>query len=482
MPWAHNDERPEQQIRDNGIGRTLITGTAGWAPAGQQRVGKMQADVNPGDGSEADAADGATPEEATSETGAAHESAQGDRSPGSGSALEHSRASMLADYDRYARPLLNQTQALRPLFESASRLMQQAQSAESFARWTERLDETIRRLHVPLSPPAEFAMANLMAANLRGFDQLAGASERHTTYAATARWAERLFSNSALASWRISLEANAHLEQLSKSLAAAIRYSTIWEELLRVGRVQAAFTDWVVQQDATSRLLGEVSNVPLARWRDYLDGLAPELSVGQLRASGLSGYTTLGIISADVLISGAEDADLVDASVSRIETDVLHPWEEARLELARDLYARLGAIDSSVPALLDGAWDDLKRNGPAAVEKVAHCIVEVLDRTLRAAAPDDAVREWHAREGRSEKEWEGQDRPPRSLRVRFLAQRLGGERGVAVAEYESLIQLRKRLTERLQAVKHASQGDLVAVRNLLLGTEYLLTMLFVSGD
>ncbi len=127
-------------------------------------------------------------------------------------------------------------------------------------------------------------------------------------------------------------------------------------------------------------------------------------------------------------------------------------------------------------------WDDPQRNGPAAVEKAVHCIVEVLDRTLRAAAPDDAVREWHARERRPAQEWEGQDRPPRGLRVGFLAHQIGGERGVAVAEYESLVQLRKRLTERLQAVKHASQGDLLAVRNLLLGTEYLLTMLFVSGE
>jgi hypothetical protein len=161
---------------------------------------------------------------------------------------------------------------------------------------------------------------------------------------------------------------------------------------------------------------------------------------------------------------------------------VLLPWEEGRLKLGRDLRDRLGAIDSSVPELLAGAWDDLERNGPAAVEKAAHCITEVLDRTLRAAAPDAEVREWHSQAGRPAAEWEDRERPPHSLRVKFLAQRLGGERTVVVAQFDSLATLHKTLRSRLQAIKHASAGDLTTVRSLLLVTEDLLALLFLSND
>lgn len=141
---------------------------------------------------------------------------------------------------------------------------------------------------------------------------------------------------------------------------------------------------------------------------------------------------------------------------------------------------RLGGIDPSVPELLAGAWDDLERNGPAAVEKASHCVIEVMDRTLRAAAPDAEVREWHRQSGRPKSEWEDQERPPHALRIKFLAQGLGGARTVAVAQFDSLTSLHTALRSRLQASKHASRGDLATVRSLLVCAEALLTLLFLS--
>jgi hypothetical protein len=128
-------------------------------------------------------------------------------------------------------------------------------------------------------------------------------------------------------------------------------------------------------------------------------------------------------------------------------------------------------IDPDVPQFLRGAWDDLERDGPAAASKAAHCIVETLDHTLRAAAPEDAVRARHAASGRSSKEWEGQGKPPRSLRVKFLAQRAGDASKVAIQQYESLATLVSPLHGRLQGVKHASAGDVALVRNLLWTTK-----------
>jgi hypothetical protein len=87
----------------------------------------------------------------------------------------------------------------------------------------------------------------------------------------------------------------------------------------------------------------------------------------------------------------------VQTTVAQVELTVLVASEPGRLQAARELYARLGWIDPTVPDLLEGAWEDIERNGPSAASKAAHYIVEVLDRTLRATAPDDAVREWRSR-------------------------------------------------------------------------------------
>src|SRR5262249_2227497 len=154
------------------------------------------------------------------------------------------------------------------------------------------------------------------------------------------------------------------------------------------------------QQDATSRLLGELGGKPLAQWRDFIGTLPLEPAPWQLRASVLSGYSGLGILGADLLTSGASDAGLVEAGSARIEADVLEPWEEGPLDVGRALRKRLGEIDPSVPELLEGAWHELKWPSPAAVSKAANCVIEVLDRTLRAAAPEAAVREWHRHSGR----------------------------------------------------------------------------------
>jgi hypothetical protein len=72
--------------------------------------------------------------------------------------------------------------------------------------------------------------------------------------------------------------------------------------------------------------------------------------------------------------------------------------------------------------------DDLERDGPAAASKAAHCAVEALDRTLRAAAPDDAVLSWHATTGRPASELTDRRLPTRALRVRFLASQTGERR------------------------------------------------------
>lgn len=152
----------------------------------------------------------------------------------------------------------------------------------------------------------------------------------------------------------------------------------------------------------------------------------------------------------------------------------------ARQKVTADLYAVLERIDPKIPELLNGAWDDIARNGPAAVEKTANCAVEAMDRALRKAAPDDAVHAWHTGTKRSAKEWEGRDRPPHALRVRYLFRDLAGPRDLVVAQADAFATVVKRLRSRLEAAKHASQAELVAVQALLTQAESLLITLFVG--
>jgi hypothetical protein len=142
----------------------------------------------------------------------------------------------------------------------------------------------------------------------------------------------------------------------------------------------------------------------------------------------------------------------------------------------------LEKVDPKIPELLKGAWHDISLNGPAAVEKAANCAVEAVDRALRQAAPDEAVRAWHTETRRPEKEWEGRDRPPRALRVRYLFRDLAGPRDLVVGQVEAFATVVGRLNGRLQATKHASQGDLVAVRALVVHAESLLLTIFAGRD
>lgn len=149
----------------------------------------------------------------------------------------------------------------------------------------------------------------------------------------------------------------------------------------------------------------------------------------------------------------------------------MEPWERGRLRLGQELRDRLKELDPTVPGLLDGLWDDLEHQGPGAVEKIARCAVEILERTLRAAAPDSEVLAWHQATGRPASELDRQQRPAYALRVRYQGSQLGEGTETVVAQYDSLAKQQARLRAGLQALKHASAGELAAARALLLATE-----------
>jgi Predicted pPIWI-associating nuclease len=365
-----------------------------------------------------------------------------------------------------------------PLLASVSRFN------EIFAHWDEqqrRMAAIAGSMRSVLPSPERTAFLASVTKDLRALDRATANSRWLLQQSAVADWSALTFGSSALTSWRMALEVESRVAPIAAAVAGAqFSQARLIENLVRVTRAQVRFTDWVVQHDATSRLLGDISGKPFRLWRTYVDSLPQVPDVDVLLTSVTTGGAVLGLLGADVLESDVDDAEFVDLAVERVESDVLAPSQQGRLQAANDLYARLGAIDATVPELLEGAWDDLERNGPAAASKAAHCLVEVLDRTLRAAAPENAVREWHTATGRPAGEFGDRARVTRPLRVRYIAREAGGAKKLVIAQYDSLIGLLTPLHGRLEGIKHASTADVTMVRTLLLTVESFLAVLFLG--
>lgn len=379
--------------------------------------------------------------------------------------------------DSMDRVIVPQVEASDGANSAVRLLASQAASGQLKAIVLKRVDDLDKlngQIHADMLSAPETAFTRHLADQMRELDRQ---NRSLAALAATAHWAESELGLGALTNWRVAVEAKRTILELLKPVAEAFR--PYYNDLETVSNVLEQLTSWVICQDNPARLLDETSGRPLALWRDQIaaGALAPTAAV--IRISALAGRAQAGIVSASLLVAAAGDIALSEAAARQIDEGVLDPWERSRLVGARLLRTRLGEIEPSVPALLDGAWEELERGGSAALEKAAHCITEVLDRTLRAAAPDIEVRAWHTAEGRSPSEWEDQDRPPQSLRIKFLARRLGGARQLVEVELASVISLHKNVRSRLQAAKHASAGDLAQLRSLLLSAESLLTLLLM---
>lgn len=309
-----------------------------------------------------------------------------------------------------------------------------------------------------------------------------------------ARELTKSIGGAALVSWTGSRLVESHLQNMGQGILAAhelqqgklgIATVKLLDDLKVVSAASAGLTDWVVRQREASSVLSAIGSKVLDSWNRGLLTLQPEASASALRAFVTTGRASLGITGADILTSSESEEELVGPSVEAVTAEVLQPWESGRLEIARELRAALGRHDVTLPDLLDGAWDDITRRGPAAAVKAANCVIEVMDRVLRAAAPDAAVVAWHASSGRPLSDWEGVDptkgHPPHNMRVRYLMAGRGEISQVVQHELEALLALRAKTRQRLQAVKHASKGNVATVRALIMATENFLMSLFLEG-
>jgi hypothetical protein len=281
-----------------------------------------------------------------------------------------------------------------------------------------------------------------------------------------------LQSADSLARLQSSLEVGTYIETM-------MRQSAQWQgqpravDLAGLAATQVELTGWAVNAFPHRSLLVDTS-AAAEQWHSLVL-TQPDRS--DLAVPVRSGRTTVALTGANLMVSLHEEEDAAEEAAVLVQSTVLAPWEAGRVELATELYTVLSGFDATVPDLLRGAWEDVTRQGPAAAEKAAHLAVEVVDRTLRAAAPDEQVLQWHKANGRSAKELH-RERPTRALRVRYIAREFK-DRALVAAHEDALAKLVSEVLESGQGVKHSSHGGVVIARSMLMAAETLLAQLFL---
>lgn len=173
------------------------------------------------------------------------------------------------------------------------------------------------------------------------------------------------------------------------------------------------------------------------------------------------GRATAGVVASGILLGGRVEED----ETAEESAALLGPQA-----LGDRLRKRLGELSDDLPARLDGAWERVSTAGPDAGSQAAHSLMELLDWTLRIAAPDDEVLTWHRDDGRLADELHN-DKPTRVLRAKYLLRDRPEEVKAARLYFRAITDL----VEVIQSLKHkAGNKDVDAVARLIPTVEGLL--------
>ena len=217
----------------------------------------------------------------------------------------------------------------------------------------------------------------------------------------------------------------------------------------------------------------------LLAYRVYAD----EFEVGseqQLTMLQYAGRSVSGLSATDLLLDDGERG-LRGRAVAEVRQDLVEPWVSGPREMREALFDRLMELDPLVPDLLRNAWHDVLKGGPAKLVTIAACAVEAIDRSLRSAAPDVTVKEWAENSARPRKMLfdSRSGRLTRAARIGFILRERPGDRELLDAEEKVLVAGLAVVRGRLEAAKHASEGDIVGVQGHLMAAEAMLIQLFL---
>jgi len=301
---------------------------------------------------------------------------------------------------------------------------------------------------------------------------------------ATSGIADLIGGDKMMASWRQSLLSEATARSLVGTMALPGSSANLLRDIVGTNAATARVVSRYAELNKSRMLAPAISTSPTRELRAFLARMPVAPDVDELTFAVRASRGVAGIAAADLL---AADGVVELEAGELLEAEVVDPWVSGPQKSRAVLLARLGALEGSIPELLQAAWDQVERKGPAAVSMAAHAVVEAVDRTLRAVAPDEAVLTAQAA-GDLNKEAVydkgGRLVPTRTGRIALaLLQRRPGEAKLVAAQTKALAKTVSVAQEELQAGKHASEGTVGLIRTYLVSVEYVLTqLLYEPGD
>jgi hypothetical protein len=319
-------------------------------------------------------------------------------------------------------------------------------------------------------PSVQKAAASLLANQMKFLDGLTPPVLLMPELDATIKAANLLGANSALSAWREALKTQHHW---------------IDRDFLRSVSIQPHIAQQISSLSLTTVKLTEIAALTIKPAEFMSAGSVRALSVYSRSLSAevtrqqldVLHFGTSGVnasVGADLASSEAEP-DESGSGLSEIDTLVIEPWRRERSRAFDALRDTLGGIDPSVPEMIAGVWDDIERQGPAAASKIANCLVEAIDRTLRGLAPADSVAVWVQESGRGELLADG--KPTRAARVCFILRADPSAAAIADEMDKTIAKLAKRLNDRLQKGKHTTGSAVQEVTCFAFTVEGLLALL-----
>ena len=244
--------------------------------------------------------------------------------------------------------------------------------------------------------------------------QLPGFAQLGAQLSAAGAFKNVIASDAVLATWRHSLmgSGSAAAFAATSRLRFDVGFSPLLAELTGTAQIASRLAATAAQVSVLAgagvQLPSQRPAVSLGR---YLRAMPPGASRADLAFAVSANRSVSGLLTVDVAA-----ADLVEdereQAFEAFTSTVAPAWLDGPARARADLFAALRELDPNLPGLLEGAWEDVERNGPAANVKIASCGVELLERALRALAPNGDVLAWHAGGSRSASELDTRGGPP----------------------------------------------------------------------
>ncbi|MET7374802.1 hypothetical protein [Micromonospora arida] len=334
----------------------------------------------------------------------------------------------------------------------------------------ERVNQTIQDIARTAMPNASV----LAVDQFRFLDKVTPLAVQPLQLSVSADLARNVFANTAVETWRMSLLAQSNVARL-----ASVQLSDVSPALLGVLAARAEVAAGLSERLAGNfpgKVLDGATAQTARAWQRYT-ALKP--TAHRLEMSAAAGSAVGGIIGSDLLLitEGVEAEELA----ADIDAQVVEPWHTGAIAARTDLHAALQAIDPSIADFLIGGWEDVERKGAAAASKIAHCVVEAVDHTLRALAPPEAAAAWLRRDGRTpaKTDFDDKGKPTRRGRIAYALRNRPGDRLLVQNQEAALAGLVAQVQGQAQGVKHAPGAATVTYAQTLLVTAEGLLMQLV---